>query len=118
MYIFVAIFCEVVYLYGYDRKREDFFVNDIERFNITEAIQVAETFSIIGSIDPVENLNNSKVYVYHGRKDTTVESGNKTSTQPDNVTTQAIDIIIKYLVNLGQEVVKQLKQFISTLEQI
>lgn len=36
---------------------------------------MAETFSIIGSIDPVENLNNSKVYIYHGRRDTTVESG-------------------------------------------
>lgn len=69
-------FLSVVYLYGYGRKREDFFVNDIEQFNVTEAIEMAETFSLLGSIDPVENLRNSKVYVYHGAKDTTVESGN------------------------------------------
>ncbi|CAL8089921.1 unnamed protein product [Orchesella dallaii] len=70
-----GIFSGVPYLYGFGRKREDFFVNDIERFNTTEAIQATETYSIVGAIDPVEYLKNSRVYVYHGNKDSTVEPG-------------------------------------------
>ncbi|ODN00441.1 hypothetical protein Ocin01_06257 [Orchesella cincta] len=66
-----GIFSGVPYLYGFGRKREDFFVNDIERFNTTEAIHATETYSIVGAIDPVEYLKNSKVYVYHGNRDST-----------------------------------------------
>lgn len=66
-------------MYGWERNRQDFFVNDIEAFNCTDAIDAAEAYSILGSIDPVENLKNSRVYVYHGSKDSTVESGTNIS---------------------------------------
>jgi hypothetical protein len=55
--------------------REDFYVTEPEKFNTSFAIEMIRQYSVNGQIDPVENLKDAKVYIYHGTKDTTVYPG-------------------------------------------
>lgn len=63
------------YLYGYDRKREDFFVTEPGKFNITFALEMTKQYAEQGLVDPLKNLESSNVYIYHGTKDSTVYPG-------------------------------------------
>lgn len=62
-------------MYGHDRSREDFFVTNPEKFNISIAAEYAHQYESEGLIDPLSNLSKSKVYIYHGSKDSTVHHG-------------------------------------------
>lgn len=65
----------VPYMYGHDRNREDFIVNNPDKFNISVATEFAKTYEKQGLIDPLTNLGKSRVYIYHGIKDSTVYHG-------------------------------------------
>lgn len=67
--------CTVPYMYGHDRSREDFFVTDPGNFNISLATDFAKNYEKEHLIDPLHHLNNSRVYIYHGTKDSTVYHG-------------------------------------------
>jgi hypothetical protein len=63
-------------MYGHDRNREDFFVTDPDKFNISVAIDYAKMYEEQGLIDPLDNLGSSKVFIYHGTRDSTIHHGN------------------------------------------